>query len=291
MGGVAQSPRQKVLAVPFALRCKTADVATSINESSLAISTLALSRLIDDIALSGINSSSYRWEDFPTSQSGRNGLVDQVTLAGLRWDLATTTLTTRALLLSLSANGGSGIDKTWPINGYISGIGGSFLFYEGRMTGRLTFTYVDGSTSNNIPLSSGTGQTYANPIPEKKVTSIHIWIWESGGGDACSVSFIPTFNQSLESTVDISVNSVSNAVFALRCITTGILSAGQDFNSCLLWRIRYSDGTMSNTQSFGSEIYTTPGKPIASVRLVSVPSVLGNRTFDISKVVVRLLSN
>ena len=288
--GTAQSPRQKVLAVPFALRCKTADVATSINESSLAISTLALSRLIDDIALSGINSSSYRWEDFPTSQAGRNGLVDQVTLSGLGWDVATSSLTNRAL--SFSGSGTTPLDKTWQINGFISDIHGTFNFYDGRVAGSLTFTYADNTISNNIPLSPGTNQTYGNPNQEKQVRLIHIWMWQtSGSGDGGAVSFIPTFNQLVESTVDISMNSVSNAVFALRCMTTGILSAGQDFNSCLLWRIRYSDGTMSNTQSFGSEIYTTPGKIITSVRLVSAPSVLGNRTFDISKVVVRLLSN
>jgi len=64
----------------------------------------------------------------------------------------------------------------------------------------------------------------------------------------------------------------------------GFASEGKIFADCLKWRIRYTDGTLSDPQDLGSVIPIAPGKTPSHARVMTVPAILQDGYVDITSV-------
>jgi hypothetical protein len=290
--GTTQGARQRVLAVPFSAFSTKAAFADSIDESSLMVPTLMLSRLIDEVALSGTNSSFYRIEDFPSGPSGRNGTVETSSLE-MTWDAPTNSMTTRALTRSGSING-AWFDQTWDLNGPIDSISLNAAFNNSRVTARMQFIYADGTRSSEIQIASANNQIVSNPVLSKLVQKIRVWSWlnfgYSPGGDSFTCSHIPNYQSGTPRSIVIQVSNVPQSTFGLRTIINGSASAGKLLSNCISWRVIYLDGSESQPALIGREILWSNGKIPKSIKVSTVPAQLGADTIDLSRIVVRLIS-
>jgi hypothetical protein len=261
--------------------------------NSAAVSTRTLSRIIDEVAVYGLAGSSYRWDDFPTGQAGRNSNIHQPSLM-LNWDSSNSSLTTRSL--SQSASQLTPLNRTWAINGYCASISGTIGTVTIRQGAQATFDYLDGSSSAavNIPNSgplSANPYTVANPSPAKPVKNVRVAIFQTSGfAENCSITMSPNYATEYPRSVDVILGSSPSGTFALRSYAQGSASAGKDFNSSLRWNIIFSDQSTSTETGIGEPQVIPSGKSPAYVRFSTVPAVLGTGTIDFTKVIVRFVT-
>jgi hypothetical protein len=292
--GTVQATRERVLAVPFALKSNVAERVLSIDESKLSIQLMTLSRLIDEVAshVEGLSSPSYLWEDFPDGQSGRNRSIDETTLS-MTWDESMETLTTRGLLRSINRPSNSpSLDETWMVNGNVQNIvttGGSTGGIQGWVSINGEFRYADG-TASAFSVPRAIDHNIPNPNPTRLVRSIRIWGPAPGGGNYY-LDHKPTYIQSEIRSVEIRLGDLPDGLFALNCSALGSASEGKTFTDCLKWRVRYTDGTLSDQQDLGSVIPIAPGKTPSHARVMTVPAILQDGSVDITKITVRLVTN
>ena len=290
VNGIAQSPRQKVLAVPFATFSSKAAFADSVDERNLVIPTSTLSRLIDEVAFSGVNSSFYRTEDFPLGPSGRNKTVQTSSLE-MTWDDPTDNMTTRALVRSGSKSGGAYFDQTWPINGPVDSISLNAIFVSFRVAARLQFIYEDGSVSSEIELGSSNNQIISNPDPSKIVKDTRVWSWQTSGySDSFDCSLTPNYRSATARSIVIQLPNILESTFGLRTMINGSASSGKLFSDCVNWKVVYLDGSESQSTSIGAELLWSDGKIPSAIKVSTIPSQLQDDSIDISRIVVRLIS-
>jgi hypothetical protein len=127
--------------------------------------------------------------------------------------------------------------------------------------------------------------TVNNPNPEKPVIALLV-----GAQRAYSSSFSVVYNNSQERWIDMNLLDLPDGVLAIRCLATGVLSAGSAFKACIEWSVLYTDDSLSGRVSVDSQIALTGGKVPKAVRLYTVPSQLGERDLDITKILIRLIS-
>jgi len=256
--------------------------------NSAAISTITLSRLIDEVAVYGLAGIGYMSEDFPTGPVGRNSLVHQPTLL-LNWDSTNSSLTSRSL--TRSASGNAPLNPTFNVNGYCQNVTGSLVIITIRQAARMIFDYVDGTSSAQISIPNG-NYSVANPSPNKPVKNIRVSIFHtSGGGEFCSISTRPVFITSFPRSMDLLVNSIPENTFGLRVYPVGTASDGKDFRGCTKWWIIFSDESSSAPASFDDTQIIPKGKTPVRLRFETEPATLGASTIDITKVVVRFITN
>lgn len=280
--GTTQTARQRVLPVPYAL------YANKVNEANLHVPTSTLSKIIDDIAVFGVTSSSfYKTEDFPTGPAGRNNTV-QTSSFEMTWDDPTDTITTRSLVRSESNK--YNFDKTWPVNGAVDSLSIGTSFGELRNASRVQFIYFDASASGEIQLRNG-NQIIGNPDPTKLVRNVRIWGWTfSGPAEPFSYSLTPNYTTTASRSVVIQLSNIESSTFGLRAMVNGSASQGKNLTNCLQWKVIFSDGSESDSTLIGQDILWNSAKVPQSVRISTIPLQLGEGSIDISRIVVRMIT-
>jgi hypothetical protein len=161
--GIAQSPRQKILAVPFALRAIQSET-ISANESN------QLREEIMNLANAVTQSSGITYSTISSRINATGTALGLVTSLGYRW----------------MYGGGElvGIDYT-PAGKFILGSTISFSQQNRNHNGYIRYTYTDLTTSERTWsgfIENGV-VSYANPYPEKKVRYINATAIAQGGND------------------------------------------------------------------------------------------------------------
>ena len=287
--GTTQGTRQRVLAVPFASLASRATFASFVDESSLTVPTATLSRLIDEVAFSGVDSSFYQTEEFPSGPLGRNGMIEATSLE-MVWDDPSDSITTRALGRSKTHVGT--FDVTWPLSGPVQNVSMSASFVTIRTAMRMQFIYLDGSISEEIGLASASNQFIANPNPEKVVKDLRVrgFYTIGHGSDTFGYSFTPTYHTQNSRSFTMQISNSNSSLFGLRVMINGVASGGKILSNCLRWRVMFLDGSESNSSVIGSEILWPNGKIPKAVKVFTVPELLGVDSVDVSRVVIRLIT-
>jgi hypothetical protein len=286
--GVAQSPRQKVLAVPFALTAQSslvaqtalsAQTALHINEDILAVRTDTLSKLIDEVAVYGSSSSAYRLG---------NNFVEPSTL---QLNAQNSTYTTASSSRSVSATP-AGI--TIPANGPVSTIVVSALTGGSPTTGHVDyyFRYIDGTSTyagfaDASSFAVGYPKTLSNPMPGKSVASLSA---TSNTSYTYPGSCTINYSYNTERWMDVNLDNLPANVTLLRCYVMGSTTSTATFNDCLLCSIGYTDGTYSERKSQGSDLAVIAGKTPKRIRINTIPSILGTSDLTITKTVIRIVT-
>jgi hypothetical protein len=159
--GVAQSPRQKILAVPFAVTALRAETSTG----------LLLKQITDlnkDVALAaaGLPSSTTFSEKFASSKA--NVLTAETTLSDLGSTYAGIMDTSNSGYAMIGIGGplGQNFDNAYVRCAFIRNTAG----YSYPLS--FTFTYFDDSVSTITGTMTGGNQYIANPNPEKRVKRV-----------------------------------------------------------------------------------------------------------------------
>ena len=306
--GTVQATRERVLAVPFALKSNVAERALSVDESGLSIQLMTLSRVIDELAsqIEGLDTPSYRWEDFPGDSllddgdpdprqnlakftHGRNGQVEQSTLlmdwGG--WEPGNAAALTTRSFRKFSGDNGGPFSTTTPISAYVEAIRVDVTRGGGTQS-QFQYIYLDGTTSPPTRVRDIADEVWPNPFPEKGVKAVLI---QNPSGGSFGAGLTPILDTTKERRVEIRLEDLPDGLFALNCSALGSASEGKTFADCLKWRVRYTDGTLSDQQDLGSVIPIAPGKTPSHARVMTVPAILQEGTVDITKITVRLVTN
>jgi hypothetical protein len=261
--------------------------------NSQAISTTTLSRIVDEVAIFGHTGRNYCWDDFPLGPSGRNSRVNQPSLA-LDWDSSNSSLTTRSL--TRREGNSPPIDKTIPINGYCDNIKIRILYmtYQSRQVAMIQFIYFDGSASGEMypPPSTENDITIENPDPTKPIKGLKVLIYQRAGPpDACYIIVTPNYNQNFPRSVDLNLGELPSNTMALRAFAIGSASAGKTLQSAVKWSVVYQDGSTSVQSNIGDSQILKSGQNPISVRFSTIPSQLGEGSVDLTKLVVRFITD
>ena len=268
--------------------------AYAMSVSGAAMSVATLSRIIDQVALYGLSGEAYKWDDFPTGPAGRNRNINESTLL-MKWDAAVSALTSRPVEASFgvtNANRATPLNETVAVNGFCAEVYGKLVYVSFRQSARITYDYLDGSSSAAITLSRDAQNNYvaANPMPEKPVKNIRAEIFQtSGTSETCGISVTPRYLTDKERNVDIAVGALPNGTFAVRGYALGSVTGGKSFKQCFSSSLVFSDQTESAKKSMGSDLLIPEGKTPAYVRFTLLPQMVGTDTADLTKLVIRFL--
>ncbi len=190
LNGIAQTPRERLVSVPFAMRAVEADIAGFNAAAEARVRSLEdnflLSRL-DDFAYRGLSKpatpTTSVWESFPTS-GGVNSRVTTATSGSFIDSQYNALAFTVEDLPAVNVTGpvnGLKLFKTLTVNAKTQRAEAEFQVpFSGGVAGRFIFRYSD-STSANVDISVTEASQYqykvaTNPNPLKLVTVIEIYL-------------------------------------------------------------------------------------------------------------------
>jgi hypothetical protein len=194
LDGVPQTPRERLVSVPFAMKAQDAVTAGFNAAAEARVRTLEdnflLSR-VDDFAYRGLAMPpipvNFVWESFPVAV-GTNSRVTAATsgsFADNKYSTQAITIQDLPAVTIHVPNGQSRLFKTLNISAKTSRVEAEFS--TGTTWGQFIFSYTDSTSA--VAYFDGTGvQRVNNPIPQKSVSTIGVYAGTNDNGTSPTVS-------------------------------------------------------------------------------------------------------